>query len=277
MAAVPVSQALAGDVRALDNLKRDARNDPQKAAKAAASQFEQMFVQMLLKSMREATPTFDPLSGSGGKMFQGMLDEQWTKVIGERGIGLAPLIEKQLTRGVKRAEPAAAPGAPAAPGAVMEAPSPGKQQFIDRMLKPAQEAGKQTGLPPAFILGQAALESGWGRYEIKGAGGAPSHNLFGIKAGAGWRGATVEATTTEYVGGQPRKSVERFRAYGSYEEAFADYGRLLQGSPRYAEALASRGDPGRFASALQRAGYATDPAYAQKLARTIRAASAAIA
>ncbi len=266
----PLSRSLATDVRALDNLRRDARTQPEKAVKQAATQFETLIVQMLLKSMREATPSFDPLASSASRTYQSMLDEQWAKVISEKGIGLAPLIEKQLARNIApaqgRAAPAAAPAIadPAAPAAGHE------QSFVNRMLEPAMEASRATGLPASYIVGQAALESGWGRHEIRGPGGAPSHNLFGIKAGAGWRGATVEAMTTEYVDGQPRKQVERFRAYGSYADAFSDYARLLTGSPRYARALEAREDPSRFAQAIARAGYATDPAYAAKLAGTIR-------
>lgn len=273
MAVPNVNAALAGDVRALENLKRDARADPRQAAKAAAVQFEQLFAQMLLKSLREATPQFDPLSGDGTRMFQGLLDEQWAKTIAGRGLGLAPIIEKQLTRNLKPAEGAAAP-AVSAP--LIE--NPGRaQEFIRQMLAPAREAARATGVPPAFILGQAGLESGWGKHQPKLADGSPSHNLFGIKAGTGWRGATAESTTTEYVQGRPQRVVERFRAYGSYAEAFTDYARLLANNPRYAAALAARDDPGQFAQALQRAGYATDPAYAEKLARTIRQARTAIA
>lgn len=253
---------LAADARALDDLKRTARARPGEAAKAAAVQFEQVFVQMLLKSMRDATPEFDPLSGSATKMYQGMLDTQWAQAISRRGIGLAPVIEKQLQKAVN---PQAAVPAPQE-----TAPEGKAQKFVDRMLGPAREAAKATGLPPAFILGQAALESGWGAREIKRADGSSAHNLFGIKAGAGWKGDTVDVTTTEYSGGEARKLVQRFRAYASYDEAFADYARLLRSGTRYSGALASGHDAGRFASAMQQAGYATDPAYADKLARTIR-------
>lgn len=264
--AAPAVPGLADDVRALETLKREARSNPRQAVKAAATQFEQLLVQMLLKSMRDATPQFDPLAGGSGQMFQAMLDQQWAKTVAERGIGLAPLIERQLARNVK------APGAAdtVAPAA---AERDTQQNFIRRMLKPAQAASRETGLPPAFILGHAALESGWGRHEIKHPGGAPTHNLFGIKAGAGWRGPSVEAATTEYVNGQARRSVERFRAYGSYEEAFADYAKLLGSNSRYARALEARHDAALFAQALQRAGYATDPAYAGKLARAISVTS----
>ncbi len=264
MSASPVDPALAA-------LKREARAAPQRAARAAAVEFEQLFVQMLLKSMREASPQSDPLASDASRMFQGMLDEQWAKRIAARGIGLAPVIEKQLARNPVPAKEAVKGAPVSADGAERS------RTFMKTMLEPAKAASRATGLPPAFILGQAALESGWGSREPRLANGAPSHNLFGIKAGGGWRGAIVEATTMEFVNGQPRRTVERFRAYGSYEEAFADYARLLTASGRYGGALAESRNPEQFARAMQRAGYATDPAYADKLARTIRHALTVIA
>ena len=112
------------------------------------------------------------------------------------------------------------------------------------------------------------MESGWGRSEIKLADGSSSHNLFGIKAGKNWTGQTVDATTTEYVDGQPRQVVERFRAYGSYEEGFRDYANLLRSNSRYSAVIGTQ-DGTEFAKRLQQAGYATDPMYADKLSRII--------
>jgi len=281
MAASP-TRSLSVDVRALDNLRRDARTQPGQAVKSAATQFEALFVQMLLKSMREATPSFDPLSSSATKSYQGMLDDQWAKVIADKGIGLAPLIERQLSKNIKPQSGTHGAGTPttaasAIPQAAALPPGAKEQDFTNRMIGPAMDASRATGLPASFIVGQAALESGWGRHEIRGPDGKPSHNLFGIKAGPGWQGASVATMTTEYVDGQPRKQVERFRAYGSYAEAFSDYARLLTQSPRYANALQQRDDPARFAQAIASAGYATDPAYASKLAGTIRRAISAAA
>lgn len=143
------------------------------------------------------------------------------------------------------------------------------RDFVNRLWPHAEEASRSTGIAPHFILGQAALESGWGRGEIRLPDGSPSHNLFGIKAGRSWEGATADVTTTEYVNGAPVKTVERFRAYASYAEAFKDYASLLAANPRYAEVLNERVDPSAFARALQHAGYATDPHYAEKLTRII--------
>jgi flagellar protein FlgJ len=133
----------------------------------------------------------------------------------------------------------------------------------------AVEAAKETGLPPHFIIGQAALESGWGSREIKARDGSTTHNLFGVKAGRSWSGETAAAKTTEFVAGVKEKVVDKFRQYSSYGEAFKDYANLLKGNPRYAAVLQAGNDPHAFAQGLQKAGYATDPAYASKLTRII--------
>jgi flagellar protein FlgJ len=98
-------------------------------------------------------------------------------------------------------------------------------------------------------------------------GGQPSYNLFGIKADANWKGKVAEVTTTEYVAGVEKKQVAKFRAYGSYDESFRDYARLITQSPRYAKVDTQ--NRSAFASGLQKAGYATDPHYAAKLSRAI--------
>lgn len=133
----------------------------------------------------------------------------------------------------------------------------------------AEAASAATGIPAKFMLAQAALETGWGRRDIRHADGSTSHNLFGVKAGKGWHGPVAEVMTTEYVDGIAQRRVEKFRAYGSYAEAFADYARLLTQSPRYRHVLTSGTDAAGFAQGLQRAGYATDQLYADKLRRVI--------
>lgn len=143
------------------------------------------------------------------------------------------------------------------------------QSFVQQHQQAAQAAQAKTGLPAANILGQAALESGWGQHEIRHADGTRSHNLFGIKAGPEWKGPVAEVTTTEYVNGQARRVKAAFRAYESYEAAFVDHAKLLTNSPRYAQVVAQGDAAGAYAQGLQRAGYATDPAYADKLTRVI--------
>jgi flagellar protein FlgJ len=143
-----------------------------------------------------------------------------------------------------------------------------QQSFVDKFKAPAQAASRATGIPAHHILGQAALESGWGKREIRMADGSDSHNLFGIKAGNDWKGKVAEVTTTEYHNGVAGKQVERFRAYGSYAESFQDYAKLLSDNPRY-DGVIGQVDAKGFAQALQQSGYATDPRYAEKLAGVI--------
>ncbi len=138
------------------------------------------------------------------------------------------------------------------------------ERFMKRLEAPAQAASRRTGVPAELILAQAALETGWGRREIPTADGGNSYNLFGIKAGRNWNGRTTDVTTHEYIGGQRTRVVDTFRVYGSYEEAFTDYARLIGDNPRYAE-VTTAGNAEQAARALQAGGYATDPAYADKL------------
>jgi flagellar protein FlgJ len=278
MTYIPTGLAL--DPRSLERLRADAGTAPDKAVREAAKQFEVLFVNMLLKSMRDAAPQDGPLDSDQTRMYTSMLDQQLSQAMASRGIGLADVMARQLTRGVTGAgDPAAGTSAAAQTtgSTKVEEPSPPAaparnaraRRFIDRMWPHAVEASKATGIPPHFILGQAALESGWGAREIRGADGQPTHNLFGIKAGRSWRGDTSTSNTTEFVHGQKRRVADKFRSYASYAEAFRDYANLLKNNPRYAQAIEAGNDPAAFAQGLQKAGYATDPAYASKLTRVI--------
>jgi flagellar protein FlgJ len=160
---------------------------------------------------------------------------------------------------------------PSSPPAARDGATPAHvEAFVQRLLPHAREASAGSGIPAAFMLGQAALETGWGRSEIRAADGRNSHNLFGIKAGGSWKGDTVDIVTTEYVNGKPQKQVDSFRAYDSYADAFRDYAALLRGNARYRNAVAGGQDAAGFARGLQQGGYATDPNYAQKLMSVIR-------
>ena len=145
--------------------------------------------------------------------------------------------------------------------------TPQQQAFLDSIAPWARQAAHQLGVAPELVQAHAALESGWGQRPLRTEGGASSHNLFGIKAGAGWNGATGESTTTEYVNGAALKTRERFRAYPDAASAFQDYARVLTDNPRYRAALGTGNDAQAFAQGLARGGYATDPDYATKLAR----------
>jgi flagellar protein FlgJ len=255
--------------------------------------------------MREATPQDGPFDSDQTRMFTSMLDQQLAQGIGQRGVGLADIMVRQLSRNLPAAAPvpeAVVPAGPAtaasmapinthasqatapATAAVQTTPAASavkralpsaynenfQQDFVQRMLPYAQQASKDTGIPAHLLLGQAALESGWGKRMIRNTDGSDSHNLFGIKAGAGWKGAVAAVKTTEYQHGVASKPVEKFRAYPGYGEAFRDYARLLSGNERYAEVLKQGNDVFGFAQALQASGYATDPNYAEKLVSVVR-------
>ena len=306
MAAIPsipgiadLQGTLAIDAQALGALRAQAKNSPDAALEKVATQFEALFMQMMLKSMRESVPQDGMFDSEATRTYMGMLDQQLaTSLAGRNGLGLADMLVKQLRgTGAVGAPGAAATASPSAdPAPALPAPvnpfNPGEgypapgalsplkesaapahgpthvRAFIDKVGAQAIAASRETGVPARFIAAQAALESNWGRNEIRGADGAPSYNLFGIKATRGWSGKTADAVTTEYADGTAAKTTERFRAYDSYSEAFLDYARLLKS--RYKDAMAAGDDAAQFAQGLQRAGYATDPRYAEKVARIIQ-------
>jgi len=217
------------------------------------------------------------LDNSGTQLGTEMLDTQFaTKMTGMPG-GLSDAIVRQLERQMGGGAASSAAGAgktvPATADGAADLPVSQRQaDFVRAHQDAARQAEAQSGIPAAFMVAQAAHETGWGRHEIRNADGSSSHNLFGIKAGPGWTGPVAEITTTEYVGGEPQKVVAKFRAYASDGESFRDYARMLRESPRYADVVAqvaAAPSAQGFAQGLQRAGYATDPAYADKLTRVI--------
>jgi len=296
------------DVKSAQDLRTQFSKNPQEGLKAAAQQFETLFLQMVMKSMRDAVPQDGLLNSDQSRFYTGMLDQQLAQNLSTsgKGVGFARLIEQQLGRNLPGAEGLAAPAeaANAAGNPLPLAASDGRhlnyktvlgslptsaayaasvgsvpvvtstdatansKEFVNRVWPHAVEVSRSTGIPPQFLVAHSALESGWGKSEIRQADGSPSHNLFGIKAGKSWTGATVEATTTEYINGQPQQVVERFRAYASYEESFRDYASLLRNNSRYSAVIGSQNGT-EFAKGLQQAGYATDPMYADKLSRII--------
>jgi flagellar protein FlgJ len=270
------ASSLALDTQGLDKLRLQAKDSPDKALKGAAQQFEQVFLNMMLKSMREASPQDGMFDNEQTKMFTGMLDQQLAQSMSTgRGVGLADVMVRQLSHssmGAGVVPQADAAGKPAAvKNAIPSAYNENFQQdFVQKLMPHAEQASRETGIPAHQMVGQAALESGWGKREIKMPDGSNSHNLFGIKAGPGWNGKVAEVMTTEYHNGVANKQVEKFRAYGSYAEAFKDYAGMLSSNPRYAEVMKQADSAQGFAHALQKAGYATDPNYGDKLSKVIK-------
>ena len=278
--------ATATDARALAALRNGAMRDPKAAIRETAKQFETLFMQQLLKGMRDAQSAMSSgmLNNQGTQLGTDMLDAEYARKMSGAAGGLADVIARQLERQFVNVTPPAGTRAGTTPTGVPgnATPAIGPQSstavqrqldFVQRHTEAARAAEAQTGIPASFMVAQAAHESGWGRHEIKNTDGSTSFNVFGIKAGPGWTGRVAEVTTTEFIDGTARKVTARFRAYASYEDSFNDYARLMKDSPRYSRVLADAG-PGAvgaagFAQGLQRAGYATDPAYADKLTRVI--------
>lgn len=280
------------DAQSLNALKRDAAKDPEGNLKKVAQQVEGMFVQMMLKSMRAALPQDGVMNSDQTRLYTSLYDQQIAQQMSVKGLGLADMMVEQLSGTTSPSETAgtvpmvldnevlqtlpaqaleqmvrrAIPTPPASGG--MSLPQ-GPGNFVARLSIPAQIASQQSGIPHQLIMAQAALESGWGQREIPTADGKSSYNVFGIKAGSNWDGPVSEITTTEYEQGVATKTKARFRVYGSYVEAVSDYVKLLTQNPRYAHVAAAQ-SPEQGAHALQKAGYATDPQYAQKLVSVIQ-------
>ena len=282
---LPLTPASAGtsantytDMNGLAALKANP-NSPQ-ALHAVAQQVDALFLQMMLKSMRDAsTDVGEPASNELG-MYQDMFDKQIALTMSQhQGLGIGAA----MTRGLAGA--AGAAGAVSSPTAATGSPGPlgssvaaaattamsstamasSPEDFVKQVLPTIQRAAESLGVSPRGLLAQAALETGWGQRMPRNADGTPSLNLFGIKAGDSWSGARATATTVEFKGGVAVSQRSAFRAYGSIQDSVQDFTNLLQGSPRYRDAVAAGGNAQAYVAAIGGSGYATDPQYANKL------------
>ncbi|OIQ97421.1 peptidoglycan hydrolase FlgJ [mine drainage metagenome] len=306
-----LSGKIAFDANSLNNLKQAAKENSPEAIKGVAKQFEAIFMNMMLKSMRDATPHENPFDSEQSRTFTSMLDQQLSSNLANKGLGLADILAKQLShngygsasdlqQAVSDDKPIPEQSDPLSQNSLINPYTPNltnalqqkimsgatglstnrllnpkstndnATDFQNRMSQHAEEASRATGIPAHLMLGQAALESGWGKHEIKGADGMPSNNLFGIKASGNWDGKVVEATTTEYINGVKQKRIEKFRAYDNYADSFKDFANMMRNNPRYENVLANMQNTNEYAQAMQKAGYATDPNYASKLASVIQ-------
>jgi len=273
------------------DLRRMAGQNDRAALEEVAGQFEALFIQTLLKNMREAS-LGDGLLGKdqAHEMYEGMLDQQLSmEMASGKGIGIAEMLVRQLGGAATEPMPQAAPSAPVSiPQPVVsgvrataaQAPAevqPEEQAAADRFDSPesfvealwphVQRAASRLGVDARAILAQAALETGWGKHVPEAPNGESSFNLFGIKADSRWDGSSVSKATLEFRDSIPRQERARFRAYASVGESVADYARFIKDNPRYADVGRSGSTPEAFGEALASAGYATDPAYAAKISR----------
>ncbi|MCW8407758.1 flagellar assembly peptidoglycan hydrolase FlgJ [Legionella sp. PATHC035] len=266
------------DFSALNELKVQAQNNAKEALPEAAKQFEGIFLQSMLKSMRMGQHFLEessPFRGKDRETFQDMLDAQYASTIANsKGVGLAEMLAKQMEHNLPNAEPTEKRGTETVNSDSISA-KPVKQEqdkststideFVKSIWPKAKQAASIIGLDPKILMAQAALETGWGKFVTKDANGASSNNLFNIKSGNSKEFDSVNVTTTEYIADTPIKINASFRKYPSVEQSFNDYISLIKGNDRYQNALASAANPELFVNELHKAGYATDPDYSTKI------------
>lgn len=286
------------DFQGIAELKYQARQDQAGSLEKVAKQFESLFVQMMVKQMRQASFGGGAFDSDRSRFYQEMYDQQISLHLAESGgMGIGAMLRRQLGQQGEPSEKSLsgldsyrerpvmaavrslpvqakqhlhAVEKPEATTEQLTQSIESPQQFVESLWPSAERAAASIGLPAEALLAQAALETGWGGHVMSAAGDRSSHNLFGIKADQRWAGERVRRETLEYETGVAVRRREAFRAYGSYEESFQDYVAFLKGSPRYAQALANTHDSHAYFSALQQAGYATDPQYAQKILRVMQ-------
>jgi len=290
------------DFKGLAELRGRAGDNSEETLREVAGQFEALFIQMMLKSMRDAGLGEGLMDSDQTKTYQSMYDQQLALDMSKKqGLGLAEMMVQQLRRADVEAEAGedAAEEATAAaplvfdpqqrvtreqrmplPASIDTSPvarqsataprdwRPGSQEDFVRELWPhAQRAADELGTRPEALIAQAALETGWGKHMVRGADGQNSFNLFGIKADARWQGERAVTETVEFRDGLMRRERATFRAYPSLADSFADYTDFLKSNPRYAQALNTGSSGPDFVRALSQAGYATDPDYPGKINR----------
>ena len=293
MTVKPLDAQFALDMQGLERLKQSARYNPEEGLEQTARQFEALFVQMMLKSMRDTVPDSGLTDSNHRQFYTTLLDQQLAQTVASRGVGLA----EQLVSQLKGQLPAGAPLEPEH-GLIAGIPR-GQPRLLNADLavvpsntfdsafrvpvntpvqqltqtapvatvNPRTQIEQNSAQAPSHVTAfveRLALETGWGRYEITTADGRNSHNLFGIKAGNHWQGQTTDIVTHEYINGQRVAMTDRFRVYDSFEASFTDYARLISQNPRYA-GVVNAATPQQAAQALQTGGYATDPSYGDKL------------
>ncbi|MGD9602587.1 MAG: flagellar assembly peptidoglycan hydrolase FlgJ [Gammaproteobacteria bacterium] len=283
------------DFQRFAGLRQEARQDEAGALREVAREFEALFIQMMLKAAREASPAESEFDSQEVQLYREMFDNQIALQMADEGrLGFADMLARQLPRAEavndgpvelrlpeRRIFPEANPHFSPVPEPDVadevvditnwqaritnRAQDDRAREFAAQLLGHAQRAAARLGTTPEVLVAQAALETGWGRHVMDGGNGRSSHNLFGIKADRSWDGDTVTRRTLEYFDGRPVKVNAAFRSYADFGAAFDDYARFIQENPRYQQALERAADPRAYATALQRAGYATDPQYARKI------------
>ncbi|GAA6153306.1 flagellar assembly peptidoglycan hydrolase FlgJ [Pseudoteredinibacter isoporae] len=327
------------DLNSLNSIKQAGRDKDPESLRKVAQQFEAMFIQTMLKTMRQTNEVFGKdnfLNSSETALYQGMLDDQMSLSLSNgRGLGLADAFFQQMNRqyNFSRAEggnvggeqslgssvtphggqlqsgqtmqgelnwqaitsssafegidlaamrikmeqaaearrafiAAGADKARELPNGLTQSMADSIENFIEQLAPAAKRIANYLGVEAKGIIAQAALETGWGQHIIQDKGGQSSFNLFNIKARQGEPSVGVD--TLEYRNGKAVQEQAEFRKYNNIQESFNDYARLLKENQRYQGALAEGKDAGSFAEQLQKAGYATDPNYADKIKQILQ-------
>ncbi|MEE8320458.1 MAG: flagellar assembly peptidoglycan hydrolase FlgJ [Gammaproteobacteria bacterium] len=270
------------DFIGLSDLKLAARNKSPEALREVANQFEAMFLKMMLKQMRDASLGEGILESEQTRLYQDMMDQQIAlDLAGQHSIGIADMLTRQL-------DPSSEPQQSSHDVKFIPVPQTAKRinndhvpidssafheqtgfksprEFVEVLRPYAESAARQLGVTADVLLAQSALETGWGQKIIRHHDGRSSHNLFAIKADNRWGGKQIRVGTLEYVDGQAKREHSSFRVYQSFQQSFDDYVDFLQNNPRYREAIHKAEDGYAYIRALQKQGYATDPAYAEKV------------
>lgn len=297
------------DFSGLNEMRAQARVDPQSSLKQVAKQFEGIFIQMMLKSMRDASMGDAIFDSDQSKLYRDMFDKQVAlDMASSKGIGIADALVRQLGKNVPEKNKADTANLklnhqevsplrgkmlpystqrlsavdqnsvrglaeyelpevkPIADKTQFNSP----EEFTNHILPYAEKAAKELGVSPLVLISQAALETGWGRAITRHKDGSSSFNLFNIKADKRWDGNQVIKSTLEYDNGFAKHENASFRAYDSYADSFDDYVDFLRTNSRYGNVLRNSGNDKLYIQDLHKAGYATDPNYADKVLNILK-------
>ncbi|QOL27069.1 flagellar assembly peptidoglycan hydrolase FlgJ [Thalassotalea sp. LPB0316] len=290
------------DLTSLNNIRQQSKADDKaskdQALETAAKQFEAIFMQMLLKSMRSAQEVLEadsPFNSQNAKFYRDMHDQQLALELSNNGsLGLSDLIVRQLggkqddympssvlrSDGnlVVRSDRQVAVGEQKAErpfGEIIDKAAQNVQfeqpeDFVKHLTQPAKAVEQALGIPYQVVIAQSALETGWGKKIIQKSDGQSSNNLFNIKADSRWQGDKANKDTLEFENGMMTKKNAPFRVYESIKDSVNDYIDFLSNNDRYQEALNQTSNVEQFLHGLQKAGYATDPQYANKIIGTLK-------
>jgi len=252
------------DMSGFSEMRKTAREDPDTALRQVAEQFEAIFMQMMLKSMRNASMGNSLFSSDQSQMYQDMFDNQLSLNLSKgNSNGLADILVRQLSGAIsnKEMDISEVEMQPLE----INSNETKQQRFINTVRPYAEKAAKELGTSPEIIIAQAALETGWGQGIQRHPDGRSGFNLFNIKAHSNWQGPVVSKNTIEYKNGIASREYSNFKAYTSMDESFNDYVNYLKSSPRYENALKVSNNPSAYIKELANSGYATDPSYANKV------------